>query len=183
MGQIICITGQMAAGKNYICSLLENEECVSIDLDKTVHEVINENAALIYNTFKDDAEKAGLEIKNKDGTLERRKLGKLLFLNQSLLKKQEELVYPKTIEKTKEFINSNKDKTILINATLLFKTEELMNLCNAIYFVKSPLLKRIIRAKKRDGLTIPEILKRFKSQKNLLKNYKATKKPVLIIHN
>ncbi|MBQ9624262.1 MAG: hypothetical protein IJR39_13140, partial [Treponema sp.] len=39
--QIICITGQMAAGKNFICSQLEKEGFVSLDLDKTAHTAIS----------------------------------------------------------------------------------------------------------------------------------------------
>ena len=39
--EIICLCGQMAAGKNFaaqkLCSQTSDKKCVSIDLDKTVH--------------------------------------------------------------------------------------------------------------------------------------------------
>lgn len=182
--RVICLTGQMAAGKNYIASQLTAEEdCTSIDLDQTVHTVIEQCTDEIFNTFKDSAQTAGISLTNQDGTLDRRALGKLLFSNPELLAKQEQIVYPKVITLTKEFIEENIGKTILINATVLFKTPELMELCDQIYFVTAPCLKRLIRAKKRDKMPLIQIIKRFNSQKHLLAAYKSTGKPVILIKN
>lgn len=182
--QIICLCGQMAAGKNYVAKqLCKIGECVSLDLDLTVHTAIKNATPTILKEFSSLAQKAGLNLQNKDGSLNRRALGALVFSSPELLKKQEQLVYPETIRLTKEFIQQNAAKTVLLNATVLYKTPELLELCSKIYFVKAFFLKRLIRAKKRDKLPLLQILKRFKSQNSLLEEYKKSGIPLTFIKN
>lgn len=181
--EIICLTGKMASGKNYISKLLLDENSVSVDLDNFGHMAINSCKDQIYNAFNEIAEKKGINLKKVDDSIDRRALGSLIFSDKALIKKQESIVYPEIIKLTKDFIKQNKEKTIYINATLLFKTPELMKLCSKIYFVKSNFFIRLYRAKKRDNLPLGQILKRFLAQKDLLKNYKLTGKPIIFIKN
>ncbi len=181
--QVICVTGQMAAGKNFISSRLEELGAVSTDLDKTAHTAIEVCTPEILRTFGSYAKKAGISLQNEDGGLNRRQLGKLIFTDKKLLAKQESIVYPKIIELTKNFIKENEGKTIIINATVLYKTPQLMDLCSKIIFVSAPFFKRLFRAKKRDGMPLRQILARFRNQNQLLKEYKNTGKPVLIVKN
>ncbi len=181
--EIICLTGKMASGKNYISKLLLDETSVSVDLDNFGHMAINSCKDQIYYAFNEIAEKKGINLKKVDGSIDRKALGSLIFSDKALIKKQESIVYPEIIRLTEDFIKQNKEKTIYINATLLFKTPELMKLCNKIYFVKSNFFIRLYRAKKRDNLPLGQILKRFLAQKDLLKNYKLTGKPIIFIKN
>ena len=104
---IICLTGPMASGKNYIASRLENEEAVSIDLDKTVHKAIELCTPEILKTFEAEASRKGITLTDSNGNLNRRALGALVFSDSELLKKQEAIVYPKVIELTRSFIEEN----------------------------------------------------------------------------
>lgn len=178
---IIAVTGGMASGKNYVCSKLEAYGWKSIDADLVVHEAIDKAAEEIFTTFESDAKKHGLKIRNSDNTVNRRELGKLLFLDNSYLKKQEKLVYPMVIANIKEFCSKN-PKTI-INATVLYKTQVLLELCDSIIFVTANKLKRFIRARKRDNLSYKQIKNRFKAQKNLKQEYLKTGKPVIFVKN
>ena len=180
---IICVTGQMAAGKNFVCSKLEEQGWLSTDLDITAHKAIELCTDEILKTFSPEAENSGISIKNSDGSINRRNLGKLLFKNPEFLSKQESIIYPKIIELTKDFIAQNKTKKIIINATVLFKTPELLNLCDAVLFVTAPFFTRLKRAKKRDHMPLRQILRRFYAQKDLKKSYKNFEKPIFIIKN
>lgn len=184
---VICVTGQMAAGKNYICKKLteQNKKLVSIDSDQTVHEAIALCTPQILEAFGGEAEKAGIKLQNTDGTLNRKALGALIFPSPELLAKQERIVYPKTIELTKDYIEEKNSKgiSVIINATVLYKIPELMSLCSKIIFVKAPFFTRLMRARKRDHLPFRQILARFRSQKNLLDNYKETGIEVEIMEN
>ena len=178
----------MASGKNFVTQkIIENSggKFVSIDSDKTVHEAISLCTEKIFEAFENDAKKNGINLKNADGTLNRKALGKLIFPWPELLLRQEKIVYPKTIELTKQFIEENraKGKSVIINATVLYKIPELMSLCSKIIFVTAPVLTRLLRAKKRDNLPAKQILARFKSQKNLLEEYKKTGIEILIVKN
>ncbi|MCQ2592164.1 MAG: dephospho-CoA kinase [Treponema sp.] len=168
---VIGVAGPMAAGKNYICNLLEQKGWYSIDADLLVHNAINKASQLIFETFGELAEKKGLIIKNSDGSINRRNLGQLLFSDSTLLQKQESIVYPIITKDIEEIISKN--QKVILNATLLYKTPDLLSRCQALLFVNAPFVKRYFRAKKRDILPFKQIIRRFYSQKNLLKNYKT----------
>lgn len=180
---IICVTGKMAAGKNYISSLLEEFGFSCIDADVLVHKAIEIYSEEIFSTFKDEAEKMRIILKNPDGSINRRALGSLVFSDKELLKKQEVLVYPKVVDLTKDFVNANSGKNIAINATVLFKTPEILSLCSKILFVEAPFFTRIKRAKKRDGLSLSKIFQRLNAQKNLRSEYKKTGISIVSIRN
>lgn len=179
--KIICICGKMASGKNYICSIFEKNGWSSVDADLLVHSAIENASDKIKEVFSDEAKKNNIIITNEDGSINRRRLGQLLFKNPELLRKQEEIVYP-LIEKMIEDYIQNHEKTI-INATVLYKTPELLSKCEVIVFVKAGFFKRLIRTRKRDKLSFTQILRRYKSQRNLFSNYKQTAKKIIIIKN
>ena len=173
----------MAAGKNYISSLLEELGFSCIDADVLVHKAIEIHSEEIFSAFKNEAEKMHIVLKNPDGSINRRALGSLVFSHKELLRKQEALVYPKIVDLTKDFVNSNSGKNIAINATVAFKTPEILSLCSKILFVEAPFFTRIKRAKKRDGLSLSKIFQRFNAQKNLRSEYKKTGIPIVSIRN
>ena len=181
--KIICVTGKMASGKNTLCSLLEQNDFLCTDADKVVHKVINDATPKILETFNEYSIQKGISLSNPDGTLNRKNLGELLFQNPTLLKKQEDIIYPLYIEETQKIISSNPSCNIILNATVLYKTPQLMNQCDFIIFVKSSAIQRFFRVCKRDNIKIKNILQRFYSQKNLYSEYKATNIPIIEIKN
>ena len=185
--QIICLTGKMAAGKNYIASKLMEEGALSLDLDQTAHQAIEMAKSQIIEAFSQKAKEMGIELQNPDGSLNRRELGKIVFSSPELLKKQEDLVYPKIIELCQNFIKENAGKDLILNATVLYKTPGLLKMCTKILFVTANPIKRFFRAKKRDKMKSRQILSRFRSQRGLLQEYKKLaqelKIPLEIIKN
>lgn len=179
--EIIAVTGKMAAGKNFICSQLEKEGWASVDADKLVHIAITHVTPKILETFEEPAAQIGLNIKNADGSINRRELGKLLFSRTDLLAVQESIVYPEVIRLAEDFINTH-EKSI-INATVLYKTPELLKRCQKIIFVTAPFFTRLRRARNRDHLPYRQIFRRFRAQRNLLKEYKKSGIPIEIINN
>lgn len=180
---IICVTGKMAAGKNYICSQFEKEGWLCLDADKQVHKAIQMATPLILTSFEKEAEEKGICLTNPDGTLNRRALGALIFSDPELLRRQENLVYPYLIEETKQFIAEHPGQKIILNATVLYKVPELLDLCQKIIFVTAPFLTRLRRARKRDHLPYKQILSRFWAQRNLLKEYKKSGISLEILRN
>ena len=179
--QTIAVTGPMAAGKNYICKQLEKEGWAAIDADILVHDAIEIAKDRIIDTFTPYAEEHNIKIARTDGTIDRRALGQLLFAIPELLKVQESIVYPIITKWIDDFISEH-EKTI-INATVLYKTPDILNRCQKILFVTAPLLTRLRRARTRDHLPYRQIFRRFWVQRNLLKEYQKTGIPVEIIKN
>ncbi len=183
MKEVIAVVGPMASGKNYICKQLEQQGWTSIDADILVHQAIEQVKDKILEKFVPFAEQEHIKLTNPDGTINRRALGQLLFSFPELLQIQESLVYPIIIQQILEFINQH-EKTI-INATLLYKTPQLLAYCDKVIYITSPFFKRIFRALRRDKLPLIQILKRFHAQRNLLQEYKKSVSPdkIEIIRN
>ena len=173
----------MAAGKNFISSQYEKKGWLCIDADQQVHSAIEKAAPEILKAFEKEAAEAKIPLKNPDGTLNRRNLGKLIFPVPELLKKQESIIYPIIIEESKKIIAENKDRDIVLNATVLFKTPELLKMCGKIIFVKANFFVSLKRAAKRDRMPLRQILSRFWAQRNLLSMYRQSGIPVEILSN
>ena len=179
--QVIAVTGPMAAGKNFICSQMQKEGWAAVDADILVHDAIEIVKERILDTFIPYAEQQNIKLTRTDGSIDRRALGELLFSFPELLKVQESMVYPIIIQQINEFI-ANHDKTI-INATVLYKTPELLNQCQKIIFVTAPFFTRLRRARQRDYLSYRQIFHRFHAQRNLLEEYQKSGIPVEIVNN
>lgn len=179
---ILAVTGSMAAGKNYVSSLLEKKGFLAIDADKCVHQAIEEAKNQILEAFLPIAKEKNIQIQNPEGTINRKNLGSILFSDEKLLQKQESIVHPKVNEIFNRFIDENPEKNIVLNATVLYKTP-VINRCDAIIFVKAPIITRFFRTKRRDNLPSREIFKRFASQFKIFAKYKFLKSDIYIIWN
>ena len=177
----------MAAGKNAVCRILEERGFIALDADKQVHGAIEKAAPEIIKTFSNEAKAQNITLTDENGRINRRELGRLLFNRPDLLAKQESIVSPVIIEETKNFIQKQQelksDADIILNATVLYKTPELLNLCKYIIYVDAPKITRIVRSLKRDRMPLRQILSRFASQKNLFSEYKKTGFPIIKITN
>lgn len=184
---ILCVTGPMAAGKNAVCRILEERGFIALDADKQVHGAIEKAAPEIIKTFSKEANAQNITLTDKNERINRRELGRLLFTSKDLLAKQERIVYPVIIEETKRFIQKQqeqkKEADIILNATVLYKTPELLRLCKYIIYVDAPKIMRIVRALKRDRMPLRQILSRFATQKGLFSEYKKTGVPIIKITN
>lgn len=184
---ILCVTGPMAAGKNAVCRILEERGFIALDADRQVHGAIEKAAPEIIKTFSNEAKAQNITLTDENGRINRRELGRLLFTSKELLSKQESIVYPIIIEETKRFIQKQqeqkKEADIILNATVLYKTPELLRLCKYIIYVDAPKITRIVRALKRDRMPLRQILSRFATQKGLFSEYKKTGVPIIKITN
>lgn len=169
MSQVIAVVGPMAAGKNYITSQLEKEGWACVDADILVHQAIELVKDKILAKFIPFAQSQNIKLTKEDGSIDRKALGRLLFAFPELLQIQESLVYPIIIQEIKEFIATH--PKAVINATVLYKTKELLAYCDKIIYVSAPFLKRLARARRRDKLPLLQILRRFHAQRHLLKEY------------
>ena len=170
---ILCVTGPMAAGKNEAAAILEKKGFVSVDADLLAHQAIEEEKEKILETFGLLAKKKKIELLTADGKINRKNLGAVIFEDGALIKKQEEILYPRINKLFDDFINANEGKNIVVNATLLYKVP-LIKKMDCVLFVTAPFWQRLYRAKKRDGLSFKQIILRFKSQKNLFAKYKKS---------
>ena len=169
---IIGLCGPMASGKNMVCSILENLGFAYIDADIAGHKALENCKEKVLQTFQNDANALNIQLLDDDGKIIRKNLAKIVFSSTEKLKMHEKIVHTEINKILANFLEENKDKNCVLNATVLYKVP-LIKKCDFIIFVNSPFLLRLYRAKKRDKSKIKDILKRFYSQKDLYAQYQA----------
>lgn len=170
---VLCVTGPMAAGKNATSSILEKMGFVSIDADLIGHDAVEICKEKILEEFSSLAQKNKIQLLNPDGKINRKNLGQLLFKDEMLVKKQENIVFPYINSILEKFIDENSKKNIVVNATVLYKVNAMKKI-EKILFIDSPAIVRFFRAKKRDKMKSLLIIERFFSQRFLFSQYKKT---------
>jgi dephospho-CoA kinase len=171
---VIGLTGPMCAGKNAAGAILERLGFAVVDADKTAHEALRDVQDRVVAAFDPLARERGINLVTPDGALDRRALGSVVFSDPALLARHEGIVYPRINELLGRFIDEKlaegKSRGVVVNAPLLHKSP-ILDRCDLVIFVDSPVILRLFRARSRDGLPFSQILARFSAQKHLFAQY------------
>lgn len=162
---IVGLTGGIVVGKSTAASMFRDLGAKIVDADKLGHSVILPHRP----AWKKITRLFGKDILRNDLTIDRGKLGKIVFANQTLLKKLNEITHPEIIKLIKKEINLAKNKThnqgkiLIIDAALIYeaKMDRLMDKIIIVYINENEQLKRLA---KRNNLSKEEALQRIKSQ-------------------
>lgn len=160
---IIGLTGQTGSGKTTVSNYLKENGYAIIDADKVAREIILPDSDCILKV-----EKAfGNEVINSDGSLNRKKLGGIVFKNSEKLELLSSIVNPYIIEKIKEKINILKpvSSIIFIDAPTLFESGA-YKLCDKTISIIADEKIRLERIMNRDDLTLIQAKNRINSQNN-----------------
>jgi dephospho-CoA kinase len=172
---LIGLTGMYCAGKNYVAAILERRGLEVLDVDKLGYIAIENKKAAVFARFGED-------IKNPDGSVNRRLLGEKVFGSGGELAALEAIVHPEANRLSLEWIAAQKGKPCVINAALLHKSAVFDRL-DGIILVSAPWLVRLIRAKQRDKLPWGVLLQRFSSQKQFAAQYLAGNADIYKVEN
>ncbi|MDR1249173.1 MAG: dephospho-CoA kinase [Treponema sp.] len=172
---LIGLTGTYCAGKNYVGALLEERGLPVLDVDKLGHRAIEAERDTILERFGED-------ILGPEGAIDRRLLGAKVFGNRALLEELQGIVHPAANRMTDQWIAEQGGKPCVINAALLHRSSAFGRL-SAVMLVRAPMLIRLLRARKRDGLPLGQLLIRFRSQKQFTAQYFSGKADIYVIEN
>ncbi len=153
----ILLTGGIATGKSSVCNILKLHGFSIIDADKIAHEVLRENTKEIEKLF-------GKEYL-KDGEVNRRKLGELIFSDKESKEKLENLLHPKIEGKIKKqalYLESF-EVPYIVDIPLFFETGERYNI-KPVVVVYAPKELQIERLVKREGYDLSHAKDRVSSQ-------------------
>jgi dephospho-CoA kinase len=88
------LTGSIAVGKSYVLSILRELGCVTFDADKIAHSVMEPGRA----AYADIVREFGREVTARDGSIDRARLGAIVFADAERRKRLNEIVHPRVIE-------------------------------------------------------------------------------------
>ena len=161
--KIIGLTGGIGTGKSTVSAYLKEKGCVILDADKMSRQLTAPGGAAlpeIRKTFGD-------EVFFEDGTLDRKKLGSIVFNDKEKLKSLEKLTTEKVVEQTVDGLvrlrKADYSGIVIIDAPLLFECN-MQELAQESWLVTTDLEVRIERIMKRDGLDRQSILDRINNQ-------------------
>lgn len=156
---LIAVTGGIASGKSVVCNWFENKGIKVFYADKLAHEALQDNDVIqkLIAVF-------GRTILNND-TIDRKKMGKLVFSDPQKLAKLNQIIHPEVRRKINEIILLSSDAYLVFEIPLLFEIgmQHAFDLCMNIFTETNEQISRIL---KRDNLPLEEIEHRIASQMN-----------------
>ena len=182
---LIGLSGPSCSGKNTASAILQDYGFYCIDADVVSRKVFIEHEKEILNLFQAEAEKRGINLKNKKG-IDKKAFALLVFSDKELLKKHEDFILPiieeKIWEEIKMAFTEKPERPILLNAPTLHKTS-LIKKCLFILYIDAPFILRLIRAKKRDRQPLKNIRLRFSKQKKFFSQYFFLNADTIVVKN
>lgn len=158
---ILGITGGSGCGKTTVSSIFKEYGVDIIDCDIVSRKIVKKDAPAlleIKNEFGDD-------YLNSDGTLNRKKLGALIFTDPCMMKKLDNITHKYIIDYIQSYIEKSNSEIIAIDGATLIESG-IYKLCDYLISVLSDEIYRQNRISKRDNITLEDAKKRIKSQKN-----------------
>ena len=160
---VIGITGGIGSGKSVVTSLLRDKfDAAVIDTDTIGHEVMDTGKS----AYKKVVEIFGNKVLAEDDSIDRKKLGNLVFDNRELLFKLNDIIHPavevEVDKRIAEFIKKNY-KYIALETALLIKVGYNRK-CDKIWYIYADKDVRLKRLYVNRGIDKDKALKIFESQ-------------------
>ena len=158
---VVGLTGNIGCGKSSLSELLMSKNIDVIDADIISREIMYDKELLeiIFYEF-------GTEIKNNDGTLNRKKLGNIVFNDDDMLIKLNSITHPAIKRKINDriIVISNQGKNIVVIDAALLIEGKFLDLVDKLVVITCNEEVQLNRVVNRDNMTKEEALKRINSQ-------------------
>lgn len=153
---VLGVCGKTASGKSEVLKVLAGLGWKVLDADKIVHDLYRsgrEGQRRIADFF-------GEEFISKNGSVNRRKLLKVVFGDRKKLKILNALIHPLVINEIRKFIDSCADSDKVAVEAFYFEEKGLGKVVDKILFIERPLdeIKKSLNDRGVDGGLVGEIL-------------------------
>ena len=156
---VIGLTGNIATGKSVVRRMFEHLGAYTIDADALTHRTYAKGAPgyqKVIDTF-------GKWLVNKDGEIDRSKLGNLVFNDKEAMAQLEEIVHPLVRQASEILIKRAPQQVVVIEAIKLLEGD-LRKICNSIWVTNAPQEVQIERLIRKRGFTRERALERIHMQ-------------------
>lgn len=115
--KVIVITGSIGTGKSTAVGVIKSLGFQVLDSDKIVHEGYNKGSELYHKVI----ERFGKEILNEDGTINRQRLGKIVFSDAESLSDLNRIVHVYVTDELMKGIEECTDEVIFLDIPLILE--------------------------------------------------------------
>lgn len=157
------LTGGIGTGKSHVAKTFTELGCYVFDADKVARQVVEPGKV----GFEKVVAEFGKEILAKDGTIDRAKLGQIIFNNPEKREKLNQILHPIIIAKQDslilETVNQDPNAIVIIDAALMIETGSYKRF-DKLIVVYCDRESQIERVMKRNNLSRNEVESRINSQ-------------------
>jgi len=157
--RVIGLMGSSGSGKSTVAKYLRGKGAAVIDVDEVSHRICEPGQPGLAAV----KERFSPYFFNDDGTLNRRRLGRVVFSDKKELRKLEDALHPIIIKLVKEELDNTQSDIIALDCALLVRTG-LIHLVDEAWLVKADTDTKINRICGRDGLPMDQALNRLRNQ-------------------
>jgi len=164
--QVIGLTGGIGSGKSTVSEYLSQKGYVIVDADKIAREIVMPETPTLQNLVS----VFGKEILNEDRSLNRKKLGGIVFGDDALCQQLNDIMHDEIFKIIKERIDEKRisgyNKILFLDIPLLFETAsaELYETMDQIWVVDTEDEVRIQRIMARDETSRESVLNIMSNQ-------------------
>lgn len=157
--RIIGLTGGISTGKTTVSNYLANQQLPILDADIYARVAV----AVDSPVLKAIAHRYGSDMLLSDGSLNRQKLGQIIFNNDDERHWLEQQIHPDVRDKFVTAINESSAQTVVLVIPLLFEAG-MTDLVTEIWVVYCSPQQQLQRLMQRDQLTLEQAQARINSQ-------------------
>jgi dephospho-CoA kinase len=156
---VIGLTGNIATGKSVVRRMLEHLGAYTIDADALTHRTYAKGAP----GYQQVIDKFGKWIVNKDGEIDRSKLGNLVFNDNEAMHQLEVIIHPLVRQASEMLIKRATQSVVVVEAIKLLEGE-LKNVCDSIWVANAPEEVQVERLIRKRGFKREQALERIHMQ-------------------
>jgi dephospho-CoA kinase len=166
---LIGLTGGIAAGKTTVAAHWVSLGGIEIDADKLAREVAEPGT----KGLKQIREVFGESVFNSEGSLDRQKLGEIIFNDASKRAALEEIIHPLVRQRASELLADLPENSMVIYTVPLLVEANVSLPFDVIVSVEAPEADRVKRLVSSRGMSSEQALVRIKSQASAIERAAA----------
>lgn len=156
---VVGVTGGIGSGKSEVCLVFRQLGALVLSADRIARQIINTHETVkrkIRRVFGDRAY-------SRKGVLDRKRVAALIFKDEAIKNKLNEIVHPYVLRNLRQRIGSAEKGIVVVEAALIYEAHA-ENLFDLVVAVDASAGVRIRRISKRDGISRGEAKLRIESQ-------------------
>jgi dephospho-CoA kinase len=156
---LIGLTGNIAAGKTTVCTMLQQLGAHIIDADVLVHKLLEKGQPVYHQVVT----AFGTAILNASGDIDRPLLGRAVFADPVALRRLEAITHPAVDDMVQRKIASSTADVVVVDAVKLIESG-LSKRCNAVWVVTTTEQQQFERLTKRRNMSEHDAWQRIHAQ-------------------
>ncbi|MEN8242250.1 MAG: dephospho-CoA kinase [Chloroflexota bacterium] len=156
---IIGLTGNIATGKSVVRKIFEHLGAYTIDADSLTHRVMAKDGP----AYQPIIDLFGKFVLTENGEVDRAKLGKLVFSDQSALESLEEIIHP-LVRQAADYLIKHATQSVIVIEAIKLQTSPLVSYCDTVWITMSTEENQLKRLTEKRKMSVEDARQRIAAQ-------------------